>query len=415
MTYRSIEKADIPTVADIQARAFRGNAEEIVERYQAGGSDGGRDDWRDLRLLENERSQAVAAAKVFERTVSLNGGELNAGLVGGLGVPPEQRRRGYARQMVIGLLEELYQKETPVSLLFPFSIEYYQGLGYGLANLNWFLDISPHKIPEYPERMSVRRVTPQDHAAIRDCYEKARQEPRNNGWLARTDWEWQNRVWTSKREAVVCPATGALEGYLLYDFKWDEEERPFRIIEWVAVSDAAWRGLTGFLAALAEQATVIRYNAARNDPLLLALKEPYSTVGGVAEFVNYEAARLVTGFMLRVVHLRAALRARRYPLDLEAELVIRVEDPIIPANNQSLYVNIVGGSASVAPARGLFPDNQPTDVKVDIATFSQLFAGFVSAEQARALGRLRADDANCELLTRLFAAAPLYMQRLDYF
>jgi predicted acetyltransferase len=233
--------------------------------------------------------------------------------------------------------------------------------------------------------------------------------------LARTEWEWQNQVWREDREAVVCPSSDQVEGYLLYELTWSRERRPVKVAEWVSTSDAAWRGLAGFLASLSDQATEITYNAPREDPLLLALKEPYSAVGGIVEFVCYQAARLVSGYTLRVVHLPTALHARRYPPDLKADVLLRVDDPQLPANNQTLHVHFADGGANVAPARSLFPDYTPPNVTTDIATFSQLYVGFISAENARALGRLRADDATCAVLTAAFAGAPLYLHRSDWF
>lgn len=411
MTYRPIGEEEIPIVADIQARAFREKVDRYMERYHRGG----RVDWRHVRLLESEQGEPVAALVVLERAMSLNGGEVTASLVSGVAVPPDQRRRGYARSLMIGLLEELYQKQLSVSLLFPFSVAYYRRLGYALVNMNWLLDIPPHHLPHYPERVAVRRARPEDHDAICVCYERARQHPQNNGWLARTDWEWQNRVWRDEREGVVCPASGEVEGYLIYEWSWSAADRPVKVVEWVATSDAAWRGLAGFLASLRDQASSITFNAPQDSPLLLALNEPYSAVEGVTEFVYRQAARLISGFTLRVIHLPSALRARRYPVGLKLELLLRVDDPQLPGNSHPLHVHIAEGAASVALAHGLFPDGPPTSVETDIATFSQLYAGFLSAEQARVIGRLHADDATCAGVTAAFAAAPFYLHRSDWF
>jgi predicted acetyltransferase len=413
MAYRSITQDEIPIVADIQARAFRQDVDQTIDVYRRGG----RVDWQNARLLTNERDQPVAALNVFERAMSLNGGELTAGLVGSVAVPPDQRRRGYARGLITGLLLELHDNEIPISALFPFSAAYYRRLAYPLVNLNWYLDVPPRQLPDYPERVAVRRATVDDHTAIRACYECARRQPQHNGWLERTDWEWQNRVWREGIEAVICPADGEVEGYLLYTLAWTVEghDQPVKIVEWVATSDAAWRGLVGFLASLGDQASVVEYNAPRNSPLLLALNEPYSAVGGSAEYVFHQAARLVSGFTVRIVHLPAALGARTYPPDLNVELLLRVKDSQLPANSQPLHVHITDGTASVAPAYSLFPDHTPINVETDIATFSQLFVGFMSAEQARILGRLHADDATCARLSTAFSAAPLYMHSSDWF
>lgn len=409
MTYRPIFEAEIPIVADLQARAFRFPPERYLEAYDGSG----RVDWRALRLFENEQGQPAAALNVFGRPVSLNGGEVDAGLVASVAVPPDVRRRGYARQLMLGLLAELHGQQTPISLLFPFSVAFYRSLGYGLANFNWHLELPPRLLPDYPERMAVRRAGPDDEPAVRACYERARRLPQNNGWLARGDWEWRRRVAKPEYEKVVYPAGGGeVEGYLVYTLTVEADSVLAKVVEWVWTANAAWRGLAGFLAALGDQARVVAYNAPQGSPLLLSLPEPYDRSQPAAEFVFFPAARLVNGFMLRVVHLPVALAARRYPVHVHAEFILHIDDPQLPANNGPWQVCIEDGAASVEAAQA---GGRSPEVRTGMATLSQLYAGLITAEQARTLGHLDADDATCAALTAAFAAAPWTMQRADWF
>ena len=164
--------------------------------------------------------------------------------------------------------------------------------------------------------------------------------PQNNGWLARGDWEWQKRVWKPEHEVVIYVEQGRVEGYLVYTLSFGGDASSARVIEWVCTSDAAWRGLAGFLSALGEQATVLTFNAPQQSPLLWVLREPYDRTGRPVDFVFYPAARLVNGFMARVVHLEQALTQRRYPSHVSTEFVLRVNDPQLPANNHPLHVRI---------------------------------------------------------------------------
>jgi predicted acetyltransferase len=406
--YRPITEAEIPLVADLQARTYRTNAERYVNAYRGENS---RFDWRDQRVLDAGEAEPVAALTFFQRPMSLNGGELPAGLVASVAVPPEQRRRGYGHQLMADLLNELYAQQTPISLLFPFSVGWYRTLGYGLANANWYLELPPRLLRDTVERRHVRRAGPDDESGMRACYDRARCLPRNNGWLSRGAWEWQNRVWKAEHDKVVYSVDGEVQGYLIYTLAWGTDAAPAKVVEWVCTTDAAWRGLAGFLAALGEQATVITYNGPQGDPLLAALPEPYSRDAPPAEFTFRTMARLVSGFMLRVVHLPAALTARRYPINLTADFVLRIHDSQLPANDTSLYVRVANGQVDVAMAA----HHAAPSVETDIAAFSELYAGAISAEQARTAGRLAADDATCASLTALFAAAPLFMHQSDWF
>jgi predicted acetyltransferase len=244
---------------------------------------------------------------------------------------------------------------------------------------------------------------------MRACHEAARRLPQNNGWPGRSDWEWHHRVNKPEQEKALFVVDSQVEGYLVYTLTWSTAATPAKMVEWVWTTDRAWRGLAGFLAALGEQVTSINYNAPQGSPLLFSLPEPYDRSQGSAEFTFFPAARLVNGFMLRVVHLPAALAARRYPGQVNAEFTLQVEDPQLPANSQPLRVSIADGAAVVEPTTA------SPQVRCDIAAWSQVYAGAMTAEQARTVGALAGDDASCAAVTAALAAAPWSMHAADWF
>lgn len=401
MPYRSITEEEVPVVAEIQARSFRSDPANYIESYTTGWRVG----WRELRLLEDD-SRAVAAATLFFRRVSLLGGELEAGLVASVAVPPEERRRGYGRRLIQGLLEDLYARRTPVSLLFPFSVAWYRSLGYGMANLSWYVDLPLHLLPDFPERLHVRRAVAGDEPALVSCRERARLDPANNGWLARTAAEWSKRANKPEYERALLEIDGQVEGYLIYTLSWAKLE----VVEWVAASERAWRGLLAFIGAQGEQAKRLRANLPQGSPLLWTLREPYDRADTPVDFVFCRAAELVNGFMLRVVHLPAALTQRRYPPGVSADLVLHVEDRQLSGNGEPLRLVVENGAGVVEPAA-----SASVALHTDMATFSQLYAGVMSAQQARLAGVLQGDDAACRALTALFSCAPWHMWSPDWF
>lgn len=410
-SYRPIAEAEIPVFADIAARTYRQPAERYLSSMRGEDS---RFDWRDVRGLWSDQGEPVASLVTLQRGASLHGGELVAGLVGGVAVPPEQRRRGYGRALVGHLLREMHGLEAPISLLFPFSVGWYRTLGYGLVDTNWSMEFPPALLPAFAERLKVRRAGPGDEAAVHGCYQRARLLPENNGWLARTDWEWRNRVGKPEHEMVVYEDGEGMEGYLVYTLTWSIDQAPLKVMEWVWTTDAAWRGLAGFLAAMGEQVTSITYNAGAGSPLLAAMPEPYDRRGASTEFVFWPVAQLVSGFMLRIVHLPAALAQRRYPADVAAELVLAVKDGQLPENQGPWRVRIEQGRAEVEAVDADTAGGEGV-VETDMATLSEVYAGALSAERARTAGRLRADDATCAQLTAAFATAPFFMQPADWF
>ncbi len=86
-----------------------------------------------------------------------------------------------------------------------------------------------------------------------------------------------------------------------------------------------------------------------------------------------------------------------------------MNDVQLPANSQSLLVQISNGAAT-ATATTASPQ-----VRTGMAVFSQLYAGVMTAEQARTVSVLHGDDTSCAAVSAAFAAAPWSMHPADWF
>lgn len=72
----------------------------------------------------------VATANLHYMTQSVRGKVLQMGGVAGVATQPQARRKGYARQVVQHLLEQMQEQAIPVSTLYPFRESFYGRLGY---------------------------------------------------------------------------------------------------------------------------------------------------------------------------------------------------------------------------------------------------------------------------------------------
>ncbi|MGH2543396.1 MAG: GNAT family N-acetyltransferase, partial [Ardenticatenaceae bacterium] len=252
MPYRTITKEEIPSLIEIGGRAFRFDTTEMLERLE---EDRHRYNHTHGRVWEDLERGVVASMWLFERNVTVQGCELAAGLIGMVGVPAEERRRGYANKLMKGALEELRERGLPLSLLFPYSIPFYNRLGYGVASNMWLLELPLKELMDFDEMRRVRRIKAEDLPAMQRLYERVR--GLHNGWMERTEWEWRERVldlpghaaWPDRVEGVVVPGEGdELDGYLTYTLALSEgvlpvahKPRAVTIQEWVHDGDEAWR------------------------------------------------------------------------------------------------------------------------------------------------------------------------------
>ena len=76
---------------------------------------------------------------------------------------------------------------------------------------------------------------------------------------------------------------------------------------------------------------------------------------------------------------------------------------------QSLRLEFVDDHATVAPSA------DPGTVRCDVAIFSQIYCGALSAKHARWYGMLEADDEAVELLDYAFPPGPPFIAPFDWF
>jgi predicted acetyltransferase len=93
--------------------------------------------------------------------------------------------------------------------------------------------------------------------------------------------------------------------------------------------------------------------------------------------------KLLDHWMLRLVHVRAALTGRGYPAGLSAQVHLDVADDILPGNHGRIVFTVESGRGSVAPGgRG--------DVKVDVRGLAALYTGHATPWDLRLVGQLTA-------------------------
>lgn len=422
MSYRPITKEELPHFLDLVSQGFREDAHEFAEWYTR---DDARYTFRECRVWETEARGMVAGLALFERECLLNGVGLPAGLVAGVVVPPEHRRQGFAVAMLDEMLKECYARKLPLSLLFPYSIPFYNRLGYGIVSYAWYLEFPLDQLTDFDERSLVRRMTPEHLPAMQRLYEQERKK--HNGWFNRSAWDWQEnlmdlsgrRKWPRKVEGMVIPGEGdELLGYLTYTLANAEDGSQSRVLsirEWVndSTDPTGWRALAGFVAAQRAQAHFLRYTAPLNFPLLHTLRERKTfRQRRATEFEFRDTLIYASGMMGRIIHLEEALRQRPYPQAITGECLIQMRDPQLPANEAPHYLNVANGQATVACSQPAHP--LPSAI-ADVRTWSEIYAGTLSAEDARLVKRLECDASTASFLTALFACRPWYIHATDWF
>jgi predicted acetyltransferase len=230
-------------------------------------------------------------------------------------------------------------------------------------------------------------------------------------------WEWA-AGWLNREICLVCEGDNGLEGYLVaeitprlqlpdeYVFRrtddplWPVDIGPvLHIVEMVAATPTARHALGGYLARRSQEAATLAYP--------LACRSDLESCGF---FVPPARVRLMPSFMFRVINVAEAVRAL---VDLPAPdepFSLVVSDPV-GLNSEPLAIFPGGGRPEVVAGR-----REKHHLEMDIQAFSQMYAGYRSANSLWALGRLRASSERAvDLADQVFIHREPFIGELDLF
>jgi predicted acetyltransferase len=402
VTVRPILPDELEAVAYVRSIGFQGEKEKALAALQKTP----RYNFSHIIIAEYQ-GEIIGTATVFPAQMWLSGVPVSVGAVAGVTVLPEYRRNGIAAKMMRFLVVRMFAEGQSFSILFPFSHQYYQKFSYGAIGDLHAYRLNPSNLTVFEEAHKVRPFTPEDLPMMRVMYKG--QLTWHNGWFTRSN-EWWDKIIERWPDIVVFENEGMVEGYFSYEIRIGKKgERELHVRELFAAEDVAFRGLIGYLAAQNE-ADVIEYLAPPHTPLRHALRQPIADDAQNRGWIFNDLCHVTAGPMGRIINLPNALTARFYARHMSGERVIKVSDPLIPTNEESFQFRLVDGRAETHAARGGKPQ-----IETDIGTLSQILCGYLSAIDARRLGRLQADEDTCSWLDQAIVDSPLYIQPGDWF
>ena len=418
MRYRPARRTDVETLAELGLLAYRVSSLEKRREFY---TDHPRFSLRDVRVGELD-GRIVASLVLYPLAGWVRGQRVPLTGVGSVAVSPEHRRRGVGETLMRSALRELRQRGSAFSALYAFRGSYYRKLGFGVIEVVQQLAVSPANLPASDETRRVRRLLLPDRPAVEALYERVAAQ--GHFALARTHEWWAQRLWGYPGDWVVYEGRrrGQIEGYLHYEV--DTTHGPFHLgltlTEFVAASPEARRGLVGYLASLADQVQEI-HHAAPGDNLWLATLGTAQNLRPGAEIgVLLDTGGVAHGAMLRVTDVKAGLECLPVGPHARGEVVLDVDDPILPQNARAwrvvaregrLHVKPETAGAEHAPkaGRGRLPR-----LKVPADALGPVVAGTLSATGAAAAGLIES-SGGAEVVEPWFRAKPAFLYPMNVF
>lgn len=340
-----------------------------------------------------ERGRIVGGLAIYQMGQWFGGKSVPMAGLAAVGVPPEQRGTGVAFELLSQTLRELYEKEVPISALYPATQRLYRKVGYEQGGSFSRLEISTHSIGLSDRTLPIQPVTSINSEIFSDIYRQS--AIKINGNLDRNQAIWSGIIQPREQEIIYAYLVGTEsqpEGYII--FHQNGKESQLVILDWVALTTAAAKRLWTFVADHRSQIETATWRGSVVHPLLLLLPEQTAKV----------KSSMI--WMLRIVNVAKALSGRGYPKEVEAELHLAVQDDLLTDNNDNFILRVSGGSGEVT--RG-----GKGELRLNIRSLSPLYTGLYTPHQLQLSGFLEATDRAIATATQIFAGSVPWMA--DFF
>jgi predicted acetyltransferase len=349
---------------------------------------------KDLRVAF-EGNRAIATAGEFRFLQWFAGRSIPMSGIFGVATLPEYRGGGVMRQVVSSVMREAHDRGTPITVLYPAVLGPYRSLGYEIAGT-----INEHRlrIDAIPagigDASAVREYTPEDLPAVRACWSRAMRDANGTTDPDGDAW-WVHRTLNADMDptlrAVVVPSVDGDGIEAFASFVRTHAEGALDVafgLECEALAAVTERGLRSLLAYFRGYRGLgqwVQWVGAPNEATAMLIPEH-----GVLHQWRYP-------WMLRLLHVDEALRARGWPAGARTDVVFGVDDPMFPANAGPWRLSVAGGEAEVVRADGV--DAKP----LTIGTLSAMFSGYLRPHDAVRVGLMDGNDPAVQSLATLFA------------
>lgn len=348
------------------------------------------------RLLRHG-DEVVAGLTLYEGIGQWFGGRrVSSAGVAGVGSSASARGKGFATELMRAAVRELHREGVPLACLYPATVPLYRRAGFELAGSRWEIQVPAADLNLRDHELLCRPATEEDAAGIEEAHRAAAR--RMPGQVDRNPALWRRIRNPEGKEAdgyVVIGSGGRIEGYVYLQRKTPPGSRmELRVSDLVAVTQQAATRLLTFLGDHRSIVGDVFWYGSAADPLLTLLREASAKI------------RRQWAWMLRLVDVPAALKARGWPVGIEAEVHLELSDDVIPENAGRFVLEVSDGIGRVRQGG----DGR---LQLDVRALAALYSGQQSPEVLFLSGHLAGEEKERGLAAALFAGPPPAMT--DFF
>jgi predicted acetyltransferase len=346
---------------------------------------GGMRDWMALIGPGNFRAirmnGRIVAGLGFARIGQWYGGRSVAlAAITAVGAAPDVRGTGAGTTLLRGTLEELRAAGMPLAALYPSSLRFYRRAGFERAGQRMYYELPLEAIDVDEPALDLVPIEPAQYDEVKSIY--AARARRSSGNLDRPDWMWVLRLEPKDKQPhrFLVRSAGQNDGYVV--FMQGTRAKPLSVLDACALTPAAGRRILGLLAGYRSMVEHVTWTGGPLDAFAYVLGEQLS--GGARNKVKVTRT---LDWVLRIVDAAAALEARGYPRQLQAELHFELRDDVLAANAGRFVLRVADGC-------GVVRQGGDGRIRLDTRDLAAIYTGFMAPHERAYLGTITgpADD-----------------------
>jgi predicted acetyltransferase len=364
----------------------------------------------DRILVAVQGRERVGMAANLDLKMAIEGKLVPVDGVAAVGVDPLHRQQGVANALVREAIRRSVRKRRAFSALHPFRESFYRKFGYALFEWAQIVTIPPATLPWKDEPSRVRFARPADTAKMKRCYRDWIDG--RTGPLERSSFWWKRRVLGGDVHAIVFDGTrGSIEGYAIGSMveRGFLGLRRYRVVELVALTDRARRGLLSAMRRLSDEVGRLELILPPDDPAIALVRNPPLLTPTMNSPGNLPSLQIAAGCMARITDLEKALLVRNGRGEA-GTFRVELHDPHLPENEQPRFFRFSPkGPEILRTARGA------RQVRGEVGAFTQVLLGAVSASVARRDGQLECDEKTAAVLDRAWHGPAAFLSPPNHF
>ena len=318
-----------------------------------------------------KNTQLLAAAQLNPYTIYLRGKKIDVDYVVGVETAPEARGEGLAGGLMQALLEESIKRGRYLSILMPFSTNFYYSYGWRFCyqQLRYNILLGELK-PVGLNYGMIKRLNPlKEIGALDEIYRQFCSYYHGYPLRSQANWEvmLEDLLQSGGYCALLIGESNEPEGYVLYSF----EQETINVLELAYTNYKAKGGLLKYLYRHRSQFSKINLPLPIDDTSFNFLE-------------NKQAAVIYPFMMARIADVAKLLEQLEYERDISVK--IKVNDALMSNNNNVFTLSIKDGQGQIAISEGAY------DLQIDISELTALVLGATDSQALRQAGKITVNN-----------------------